>query len=180
MKGVGYCGDFCSHKCAEDPTTPHYTVGTHIVVKTQMCYITCYELQRTEYSPEENCRSKSFAHHGNILTITTNKLLYWQWPHTILLVWWPYSSAPGHKSKQLHVLASRLQSHWWKPYTTRIWDVHVYRGSQFHILEQYSFYTKLFSSEKPHHNWVKNTTSDRSAKSPSTGLMSLVVYTEQD
>ena len=41
MKGMGYCGDFCSRNCAEDPTTPHYTAGTYIVVKTQMCYIFC-------------------------------------------------------------------------------------------------------------------------------------------
>lgn len=132
------------------------------------------------YSLEQNCRSRGLAQRGNILMFTTNKLLYWQWPHTILLVWWPYVSAPGHKYKQLHVLVSHLQSHWWKQYTTRIWDARVYRGSLSHILKQYSFYTKMFLDDKPHCNWVKNTTSDISAMSPSTGPMSLVVEKEKD
>jgi len=34
MKGMGYCDDFCSHNCAQDPTIPHYTAGIYIVLKT--------------------------------------------------------------------------------------------------------------------------------------------------
>ena len=32
MKRMDYCGDFCSHNCAEDSTTPQYTADTHTVV----------------------------------------------------------------------------------------------------------------------------------------------------